>query len=93
MDGVCPYAELGLTPKAEQEVIDAAYRALCLKHHPDKGGSPDRFRRVQMARKAISAGTRLPAPPRTDPALASHLSSLAQAFRKKKGGGAQPGSP
>ncbi len=31
------YSVLGVLPSAEQEVIDAAYRALIKKYHPDKG--------------------------------------------------------
>jgi curved DNA-binding protein CbpA len=34
-----PYRVLQVTPDAEPEVIQAAYRALARKHHPDVGGS------------------------------------------------------
>jgi len=36
---VDPYRVLQVTPDAEPEVIQAAYRALARKHHPDVGGS------------------------------------------------------
>ena len=34
-----PYRVLQVSPDAEPEVIQAAYRALARKHHPDVGGS------------------------------------------------------
>jgi curved DNA-binding protein CbpA len=36
---VDPYRMLQVVPDAEPEVIQAAYRALARKHHPDVGGS------------------------------------------------------
>ena len=36
---VDPYRMLQVIPDAEPEVIQAAYRALARKHHPDVGGS------------------------------------------------------
>ena len=44
LTGVDPYRVLQVVPDAEPEVIQAAYRALVRKHHPDVGGSE-----VQMA--------------------------------------------
>src|ERR1035437_7427927 len=44
LTGVDPYRVLQVVPDAEPEVIQAAYRALARKHHPDVGGSE-----VQMA--------------------------------------------
>jgi len=35
-----PYEVLGVDPKSDQEVIEAAYRALMRKCHPDVDGSP-----------------------------------------------------
>jgi DnaJ-domain-containing protein 1 len=37
--GLDPYVLLGLRPGAPKEVVDAAYRALAKKYHPDAGGS------------------------------------------------------
>jgi len=34
-----PYAVLQVLPSAEQEVVNAAYRALALKYHPDRDPS------------------------------------------------------
>jgi DnaJ-class molecular chaperone len=36
MEPVDPYRVLQVAPHAEQEVIQAAYRALALKYHPDR---------------------------------------------------------
>jgi len=36
MELVDPYRILQVAPSAEQEVIQAAYRALALKYHPDR---------------------------------------------------------
>jgi len=39
LTAVDPYRVLQVVPDAEPEVIQAAYRALARKHHPDVGGS------------------------------------------------------
>jgi curved DNA-binding protein CbpA len=52
----CPYAVLGLTPQAEPEVVEAAIRVLRLKHHPDKGGSPDALRKIEKAVRSVRTG-------------------------------------
>lgn len=46
---VNPYDELGLTPDATPDEVKAAYRARAMKHHPDRGGDPDRMMSVQAA--------------------------------------------
>lgn len=33
-----PYSVLGVLPSAPREVVEAAYRALALKYHPDRAG-------------------------------------------------------
>jgi curved DNA-binding protein CbpA len=40
---------LGLDHSATKSDIKKAYRKLILKHHPDKGGDPEKFRDVQNA--------------------------------------------
>lgn len=43
-------ATLGLKPSQNtQEDIKRAYRALCLLHHPDKGGDPEICKRINAA--------------------------------------------
>ena len=41
------YATLGVSPKAEDVVIRAAYLALMRRYHPDKDGSPESSERAQ----------------------------------------------
>lgn len=49
------YAILGVQPFSEQEVIDAAYRALIKKYHPDKSPDPRSKRRAQEINEAYQA--------------------------------------
>ena len=51
---VDPYAELHLLPTAPPEVVRAAYRALALLHHPDKGGSEAAMKRINAAYERIA---------------------------------------
>jgi curved DNA-binding protein CbpA len=44
-----PHAILQVSSNATPEVIRAAYRALALKHHPDKGGNQESFQEIQKA--------------------------------------------
>jgi hypothetical protein len=56
-DGVAggePWATLWLLPGAPLEVVKAAYRALALRHHPDRGGSPEVMQRLNTAYEALS---------------------------------------
>lgn len=49
------YAELGVSPNAEDEVVRAAYRELAKKHHPDAmraGGADDAAMAAASARMA-----------------------------------------
>jgi curved DNA-binding protein CbpA len=44
------YAELGVTPQAEPEVIRAAFRALAQRYHPDRPGGASALWAAKMAR-------------------------------------------
>jgi curved DNA-binding protein CbpA len=44
------YAELGVTPQAEPEVIRAAFRALAQRYHPDRQGGASPLWASKMAR-------------------------------------------
>jgi hypothetical protein len=47
---VDPHIVLGVQPGAAPEVVAAAFKALALKHHPDRGGDADRFKQLVEAR-------------------------------------------
>src|SRR5437588_4395003 len=53
-DPVDLYHILDLAPDAEPEVVDAAYRALARKYHPDVNRSPDAQRRMQALNDAYA---------------------------------------
>lgn len=49
-----PYGVLHLMDTAPLEVVKAAHKALALKHHPDHGGSEEKFREIQEAFEEIT---------------------------------------
>jgi hypothetical protein len=68
-----PYEVLGVPASASQDDLRRAYRRLARETHPDLGGTPDRFRQVQLAWERIgtpedrarydsSAGSRVTGP-------------------------------
>jgi|GEM_PF-547974 len=48
-----PYSVLGVTPGADEEVVRDAYRSLMKDHHPDHGGTTEKFIRIKEAYEAI----------------------------------------
>lgn len=44
-----PYDILGVSPDATRDAINKAFRLLSLRTHPDHGGNPESFKRVQEA--------------------------------------------
>jgi molecular chaperone DnaJ len=48
------YETLGVRSDADAAVIKAAFRALALEHHPDKGGAAAVFQRVNAAHEELS---------------------------------------
>ena len=48
------YDVLGLNKDASHDDIKKAYRNLARKHHPDKGGDPEQFKKVQEAYDILS---------------------------------------
>lgn len=44
-----PFEVLNVDKNDPYDVVRKAYRELCKVHHPDVGGNPDEFRRVQTA--------------------------------------------
>ncbi|SEQ54158.1 J domain-containing protein [Natrinema salaciae] len=47
------YEVLGLSPDADERAVRRAYRTLLKDHHPDQGGSRERFLRIKGAYEAI----------------------------------------
>ena len=48
------YQTLGVSKQADAKEIKNAYRRLAGKHHPDKGGSEEEFKKVQKAYETLS---------------------------------------
>jgi DnaJ homolog subfamily A member 2 len=48
------YDVLGVPKDASADAIRAAYRKLALKHHPDKGGDPEKFKEISKANEVLS---------------------------------------
>lgn len=51
------YSTLGVGRGATADEIKRAYRRLASQHHPDKGGSKDRFQEIQEAYRVLSDPT------------------------------------
>lgn len=51
---------LGLSPGASHEEIKAAYRRMAMKHHPDRGGSQDKFQEIKVAYEQLMKPSRCP---------------------------------
>lgn len=47
------YAILGIPPNSSLDTAKHAYRKLALQHHPDKGGDPEMFKKINNAMAAI----------------------------------------
>ncbi len=44
-----PYHELGLHPRATLEELKRRFHELAMEHHPDRGGDPEKMRRLVTA--------------------------------------------
>jgi curved DNA-binding protein CbpA len=50
-----PYVTLHLLPSAPPEVVKAAYKALAVLNHPDKGGETEVMQRINDAYRRLAA--------------------------------------
>lgn len=50
-----PHEVLGVSSEATDDEIRAAYKRAAMKHHPDRGGSPEAFQAVQDAYAALQS--------------------------------------
>lgn len=48
------YSTLGVARDADQETIKKAFRKLAMQHHPDKGGDPEQFQKINEAYSVLS---------------------------------------
>lgn len=48
------YEILEVTPKASDQEIRSSYKKMVLKHHPDKGGDPDKIKEINLAYEVLS---------------------------------------
>jgi preprotein translocase subunit Sec63 len=53
------YDTLGVSPDASDEDIKKAYRKLVMQHHPDRGGDPEKFKRIQLAYETLSSSDKV----------------------------------
>ncbi|NBV77963.1 J domain-containing protein [bacterium] len=52
------YDALGVSQNANSDDLKKAYRKLALQNHPDKGGDPEKFKRIQHAYDILSDDSR-----------------------------------
>lgn len=55
---VNPYKILGVARNADDEEIAKAYKRKAREHHPDKGGTEDAFKLVQLAKAVLTDATK-----------------------------------
>ena len=49
-----PYQILGISTNASEDEVKKAYRKLAAKHHPDKGGDAEQFKKIKAAYEQIT---------------------------------------
>nr|AZL94405.1 DJP1-like protein [Nephromyces sp. MMRI] len=48
------YDLLGINKNSSPSEIKKAYRSLAIKHHPDKGGDPEKFKEISQAYEVLN---------------------------------------
>ena len=48
------YEILGVSREADADALKKAYRKLAIKNHPDKGGDPEKFKKISAAYDTLS---------------------------------------
>jgi len=48
------YSQLGVSKDAEPSEIKKAFKKLAMTHHPDKGGDPEEFKKIQHAHEVLT---------------------------------------
>lgn len=48
------YEVLGVEKTSDSKTIKKAYRKLAMRHHPDKGGDPEKFKEINAAHEVLS---------------------------------------
>ena len=54
MDLGNPYKVLGVETDADLDICKKSWRKLCIKYHPDNGGSPDTFDNINKAWEQVN---------------------------------------
>ena len=91
-----PYKVLQVDPEAEDEVIEAAYRRLARKYHPDVASDPDaqeRMVRINQAWEMLRDPVRRAAVDRARSRAATQAARAASAGSQERTAGTQPGAP
>ena len=78
-----PYRVLGIPHGASDAVVQDAYRRLSKLHHPDRGGSPERFREIQRAVETLRG--RPETPEELEARLAAMEAELASKQPRERG--------
>ena len=76
-----PYRVLGVPPGVSDEQLHDAYRRLVKLHHPDRGGSAERFKDIQQAYEELRNRPRAPRKVAADD-VASRMSKLEDEVRE-----------
>jgi hypothetical protein len=88
------YKILRIHPSATEDEIKEAYRRMAHRHHPDKGGDPEKFKEIHEAYETLSDSTKrraydnafhsTQAPPQSDDRERSTNSATSHPIEKKK---------